>query len=160
MGRIVAFALLVSLLALVGIIASGGVERSTEQQAQIDRKEAAPRPVPAEDDPVPAAPRTRRVVQREQGRLAATVTMDRLHFGQERVEVKAGESVRWVNSDRVPHVLLADDAVGAGARPTFASDRIAPGDAYRTTFETPGLVRYVCTLHPTSMLAYVVVTRP
>ncbi len=160
MGRIVAVALLVTLLAAAGILAAGGVQRDPAQQAEIDRREAAPRPVPAEDDPVPAAPRTRPVVQRAQGRLGATVTMDRLSFASPRVEVDQGESVRWVNRDRVPHVLLADDAVGAGARPTFASRTIARGASYRTTFETPGLVRYVCTLHPTSMVAYVVVSEP
>lgn len=157
MGRIIILAVLLCALAAVGVIAAGGVVLDPEQQAEIDRKAAAPFVVPPEVDPVPPAPKLRPVSAPAQGRLGATVTMDQLHFGAKRTEVTAGESVRWVNRDRVAHELLSDDAIGAGAKPTFASKAIARGGSFRTTFENPGLVRYVCVLHPTSMVAYVVV---
>ena len=157
MGRLVLLALVLCAAAAAVIVASGGVERDPAQQAEIDREAAAPRPVPKEEDPIPPAPRTRPIVQPEQGRLGATVVMDRLHFGTRRVRVRAGESVRWVNRDRVAHDVLADDAGGAGSPSSFASGRLAPGRSYRTTFPVRGTVRYVCVLHPTSMVAEVVV---
>ncbi|MBA2350142.1 MAG: hypothetical protein H0V81_17850, partial [Solirubrobacterales bacterium] len=52
---------------------------------------------------------------------------------------------------------LQADGGGAGVPPSFASGEIRPGASYRTTFTTPGVVRYVCTLHPSSMVAFVVV---
>lgn len=157
MGRLIILALLVSALAAAGIVAAGGVTLEPEQQAKIDREAAAPRPVPAEE-PIPPAPRTKPVAQPEQGRLAKTLVMDRLHFSTNRVEVEVGESVRWVNRDQVAHELLSDDAEGAGSRPSFSSGTIPRGGSFRATFDTPGLLGYVCTLHPIPMSAFVVVT--
>lgn len=155
MGRIVGLALLVTLVSTVAVVAAGGVRFSPKQRAAQAREAAKPFRVPAEPDPLPPAPKLARVALPAQGRVGATVTMSRLHFDEHRVTITEGESVRWVNRDDEAHVLLADDQGGAGSDATFASGRIPPGHSFRATPDRTGLIRYVCTLHPTSMVAYV-----
>lgn len=157
MTRIVVVCLFVALLAGAGVVAAGGVSFSAEQQAEIDREAARPYEVPPESDTLPPAPKLAAVAAPRQGPVGATVTMDELGFDDRRVTVRAGQSVRWVNRDGVAHELLADDAQGAGSTPSFTSGEIRPGRSFRATFATPGETRYVCTLHPTSMRATVVV---
>lgn len=155
MGRIVGLALLVAVAATVAIIALGGVELSPKQQAKQAREAAAPFKVPKDPDPLPPAPKLARVALPAQGRVGATVTLQDLHLRPRRIVVKEGESVRWVNRDSEPHVLLADDQGGAGSAATFKSGKIEPGHSFRATLDRVGTLRYVCTLHPTAMVGYI-----
>ncbi len=88
---------------------------------------------------------------------AAVVNMagELLKFLPARLEIKAGETVVWKNSSKEPHTVTADprQATNAadvklpkGAQP-FDSGYLNPGHNYQHTFTTPGIYRYVCTLH-------------
>jgi plastocyanin len=58
------------------------------------------------------------------------------------VTVKAGQTVRWTNSDPVAHTVTAKSGS------TVDSGTIASGKTYETKFTKAGKVDYVCTIHP------------
>lgn len=58
------------------------------------------------------------------------------------VSLRAGQTVRWTNTDDVVHTVTSRSP---GAR--FDSGRIAPGDRFDYTFKDSGVFRYVCTIH-------------
>jgi plastocyanin len=89
-------------------------------------------------------------------------------FDPEKVTIKSGEVVRWVNDNAGPsHTVTTDPAmvqneddveIPGGAKP-FSSGVIKPGKFYQHTFEVPGTYRYACAPHEGSkMLGVVVVT--
>lgn len=106
----------------------------------------------------------------DQGAPAATVHMTSTNkFDPEKVTIKAGEAVRWVNENAGPsHTVTTDSSmvqnendveIPDGAKP-FSSGVIKPGKFYQHTFEVPGTYRYACAPHEGSkMLGVVVVTR-
>jgi plastocyanin len=64
-----------------------------------------------------------------------------LAYGVDRVDVRPGGTVVWVNDDPVAHTATADDA-------SWNSDLIAPGDRWARTFSEVGEYSYHCTPHP------------
>ena len=106
----------------------------------------------------------------DQGTPAATVHMTAANkFDPEKVTIKAGEAVRWVNENAGPsHAVTTDSSmvqnendveIPDGAKP-FSSGVIKPGKFYQHTFEVPGTYRYACAPHEGSkMLGVVVVTK-
>ena len=106
----------------------------------------------------------------DQGAPAATVHMTAANkFDPEKVTIKAGEAVRWVNENAGPsHAVTTDSSMVQNeddveipdrAKP-FSSGVIKPGKFYQHTFEVPGTYRYACAPHEGSkMLGVVVVTR-
>jgi len=106
----------------------------------------------------------------DQGAPAATVHMTAANkFNPEKVTIKAGEAVRWVNENAGPsHAVTTDSSmvqnendveIPDGAKP-FSSGVIKPGKFYQHTFKVPGTYRYACAPHEGSkMLGVVVVTK-
>jgi plastocyanin len=72
------------------------------------------------------------------------------------IEVDAGQSVYFNNSDSVPHTISAGtpDAPDLDA---FDSGLLAPGDNWEFTTSEPGTYTYFCALHP-DMTATIVVS--
>ena len=62
-------------------------------------------------------------------------------FHDQRVEVRAGTTVEWHNDDPLGHTVTADDG-------SFTSPLIAPGQAWRHSFDRPGTYSFHCTPHP------------
>lgn len=73
-----------------------------------------------------------------------------LAYGSDRVEVRPGATVVWVNDDPVAHSATADDA-------SWDSALIDPGHRWARTFSEVGEHAYHCTPHP-FMKAVIVVT--
>jgi len=73
-----------------------------------------------------------------------TVDMKDIKFVPDAVTVKTGTTIRWTNSDQVPHTVTKEDGPGA----KFDSGNIDPGGDYEETFKQAGEVSYVCTIHP------------
>lgn len=71
-----------------------------------------------------------------------TVTIEGLKFVPERLEVKAGDSVTWVNKDPVPHTVTAKAA-------RIESGDIAPGKRWKLVVKKKGEIDYLCSVHPT-----------
>ena len=77
---------------------------------------------------------------------AKTVTVDMkdIKYVPKDVTVKAGTTVKWTNSDEVPHTVTKESGPGA----EFDSGNIDGGGEFEHVFEEPGKVDYVCTVHP------------
>jgi plastocyanin len=69
------------------------------------------------------------------------VTIDNFTFAPERVSVKAGTIVTWINRDDIPHTVTSATRV-------FKSKALDTDDKFSFTFTTPGTYEYFCSLHP------------
>jgi plastocyanin len=71
----------------------------------------------------------------------AAVKIDNFTFVPQRVTVKAGTTVTWINEDDIPHTI-------ASTAKTFRSKVMDTEDKFSFTFTTPGTFEYFCSLHP------------
>jgi plastocyanin len=78
------------------------------------------------------------------GAEAASVDIPEIAFEPADITVKAGTTVTWTNSDDIPHTVTKEGGPGA----EFDSGDLDPGSTFEQTFDAPGKVGYVCTIHP------------
>ena len=71
----------------------------------------------------------------------ATVKIDNFTFAPQRLTVKAGTTVTWINGDDIPHTI-------ASTAKAFRSKVLDTDDKFSFTFATPGAFEYFCSLHP------------
>ena len=69
------------------------------------------------------------------------VKIDNFAFAPQRVVVKAGTTVIWINDDDIPHTV-------ASSAKLFKSNALDTKDKFSFTFTTPGAYEYFCSLHP------------
>jgi plastocyanin len=69
------------------------------------------------------------------------VKIDNFTFAPQRVTVKAGTTVTWINEDDIPHTV-------ASSAKLFKSKALDTDDKFSFTFSTPGTYDYFCSLHP------------
>ena len=81
----------------------------------------------------------------------AEVAIDNFTFGPNVLTVKTGTTVRWVNRDDIPHLVVDK------GRKVFRSKVLDTDDSYSFTFDKPGTYDYFCGLHP-HMTGQIVVT--
>jgi plastocyanin len=62
------------------------------------------------------------------------------------LRVKVGSTVRWTNYDSVEH-----NVTSKGGPDHFASKNFSEGGTVEFKLSKPGIVHYVCTIHPTTM---------
>ena len=76
--------------------------------------------------------------------LAATetVTINNYSFTPTTLIVHAGDTVIWVNQDRLPHTATALDGK------SFDSGAIDPGANWKFVFTKAGHYNYRCAIHP------------
>jgi plastocyanin len=110
---------------------------------------------------VPAAPQ-------ESGTVVVKMTEEH-KFVPEKLTIKAGQTVQWVNDDKdMPHEVTTDPNVAndpsnvsmpEGAQP-FDSRLIASGKSFQHQFTVPGPYHYACPPHENDgMLGEVTVTK-
>lgn len=125
-------ALLVACLAL-GLVAAGcgsdddedgGSAQTTEQPPQSDTAEPATGGAAAGD--------------------TTAVSMKDIEFVPMDVTVKAGATIKWTNDDSITHTVTKTGGPGK----EFDSGNVAGGGTFEQTFDTPGKIDYVCTIHP------------
>src|SRR5215475_12678766 len=68
------------------------------------------------------------------------VKIDNFTFGPQKLTVKVGDTVTWINEDDIPHNLVS---IGHFRSPALDTD-----DKFSFTFKTPGTFEYFCALHP------------
>jgi plastocyanin len=71
----------------------------------------------------------------------AEVEIDQFAFIPQRITVKAGTTVTWVNEDDAPHTVASSSKL-------FKSKALDTQDKFSFTFMTPGTYAYFCSVHP------------
>ena len=71
----------------------------------------------------------------------AEVEIDQFAFIPQRITVKAGTTVTWINEDDTPHTVASSSKL-------FKSKALDTQDKFSFTFTTPGTFAYFCSLHP------------
>jgi plastocyanin len=69
------------------------------------------------------------------------IIIDQFTFTPQRITVKAGATVAWINDDDIPHTVASSTKV-------FKSKALDTSDKFSFTFTTPGVYEYFCSLHP------------
>jgi plastocyanin len=69
------------------------------------------------------------------------VEIDNFTFSPQRITVKAGTTVTWMNADDTPHTVVSSAKV-------FKSKALDTDDSFSFTFTTPGVYEYFCSVHP------------
>jgi plastocyanin len=77
------------------------------------------------------------------------VGIDNLAFDPDDLTVTVGTTVRWTNREAIPHTVRSSSN-------EFDSGIMEEGDTFEYTFDTAGVIDYICGLHP-SMKARVTV---
>ena len=70
------------------------------------------------------------------------------------VRVRVGSTITWTNYDTVEHNVTSQ-----GGPQSFASKNFGEGGTFTITASRPGLIRYLCTIHPTTMNGTIEVVR-
>jgi plastocyanin len=65
-------------------------------------------------------------------------------FRPDNIIIGKGDTVRWVNSDNISHLLGSMPFIGEGG---LSSPDIAPGKSWEYTFDEPGEYFYICFIH-------------
>jgi len=71
-------------------------------------------------------------------------------FQPAELTVFVGEPVTWTNKGAGPHTVTFDDA-------TVDSGQVLPGASFGHVFDTPGTFTYHCAIHPSAMVATIIV---
>ena len=69
------------------------------------------------------------------------VKIDNFAFLPQRLAVKAGTTVTWMNADDSPHTVASNTKL-------FKSKALDTDDRFSFTFTTPGVYEYFCSVHP------------
>lgn len=88
------------------------------------------------------APRPARIAAPPPGRnTVVRASMREMAFRPLRIQVAAGATVVWTNSDAMVHTVTSDDG-------RWSSGAIEPGATWRRRFDHPGTYTFHCTPHP------------
>ena len=72
---------------------------------------------------------------------ANEITIDNFTFTPKELTVAVGTTIKWVNHDDIPHLVVNKDKV-------FRSKALDTDDSYSFTFASAGTFDYFCGLHP------------
>jgi plastocyanin len=70
------------------------------------------------------------------------------------VRVRVGSTIRWTNYDTVEHNVTSE-----GGPQRFASKNFGEGASFEVRASRPGVIHYLCTIHPASMNGTIEVVR-
>lgn len=71
-----------------------------------------------------------------------SVSMKNIQFNPAKINAKVGQTITWTNDDSVQHDVTAM----SGAK--FRSSLVPAGGTYKFKVTKPGVIKYVCTIHP------------
>ncbi|MFZ1765879.1 MAG: plastocyanin/azurin family copper-binding protein [Candidatus Nitrotoga sp.] len=81
--------------------------------------------------------------ERHATRMPITVTIDAFQFQPDKIRIKRGQSVIFINKDEVPHTVTPDK------NGHFVSSGIIKGgEQHEVFFESAGVQNYSCDFHP------------
>ena len=73
--------------------------------------------------------------------VSHTVRIEAMQFSPASLEVKAGDTITWINSDPFAHEVIADNKA-------FHSVAIQAGKSWTFKADAKGMFPYFCGLHP------------
>lgn len=76
-----------------------------------------------------------------------TVTMKNTAFTPQKIKIKKGTTVKWVNEDTVRHNVIALNDNDQSGLPN-TNPLLGNGESYTFTFELAGTFEYKCSPHP------------
>ncbi|MBI4715411.1 MAG: cupredoxin domain-containing protein [Nitrospirae bacterium] len=87
------------------------------------------------------------------GPVTVTVEKEVLAFNPQVVEIRKGESIRWINHDVQPHFLAASKSSEKLESLTTQGDlllfkTLEPGETYDQSISDVGAFFYYCGIHP------------
>jgi plastocyanin len=91
-----------------------------------------------------------------------TVTVNDFFFGPNSVTIHKGRSIRWVWSElnAYPHDVHLKSGPKGVKKTLYSTKTTAVTEArFQRKFTTPGVYRFICTIHPTEMKLNVVVKK-
>jgi plastocyanin len=91
-----------------------------------------------------------------------TVTVNDFYYGPNAVTIRKGRSIRWVWSElnTYPHdVHLRKGPRGVKKTLYSTKTTAVTGARFQRKFTTPGVYKFICTIHPTEMKLTVVVKK-
>ncbi|HWX75446.1 MAG TPA: plastocyanin/azurin family copper-binding protein [Solirubrobacteraceae bacterium] len=62
------------------------------------------------------------------------------------LKAKVGSTIAWTNEDPIEHNVTSQSGPAK-----FASKNFGQGQSFRVTLTRPGVLHYLCTIHPTTM---------
>ena len=62
------------------------------------------------------------------------------------IRVKVGTTIRWTNFDPIVH-----NVTSRGGPASFSSGSLVKGSSFQVVLKHPGVVHYLCTIHPVTM---------
>jgi plastocyanin len=72
-----------------------------------------------------------------------SVVMKNINFNPNKIYAKVGQTVTWTNRDDAPHNVTYVSG------PPFASSRtFTNGESWTLKLTKPGIIQYICTIHP------------
>jgi plastocyanin len=71
------------------------------------------------------------------------VKIEKMEFVPQRLVVKAGTTVAWLNMEKRSNHSVFFEQEGLAE-----SDRLFPGETWQRTFDKPGVYSYICGPHP------------
>lgn len=109
----------------------------------------------------------RKVVQKSPVELTPTKVLPQAHvsttkdgFTPQTIQVKKGQSVTWINTDKSPHQVASDPHPTHTNLPGFDSqEALTLNDSFTFTFEKTGTFTYHDNLNPLKFRGTVVVTK-
>ncbi|HEX4635658.1 MAG TPA: cupredoxin family copper-binding protein [Rhizomicrobium sp.] len=69
------------------------------------------------------------------------VTIKNFDYAPMELNITTGTTVVWKNLDGEPHTIASTDGL-------FRSPALDQNDSFRFTFATPGVYKYICSIHP------------
>jgi plastocyanin len=87
------------------------------------------------------------------------VRMRRLAFAPKTIRLRIGDRVVWRNADNVGHNVTSQQDPAGTNLVDLGSPTIPAGGTYSFVATHAGDATYVCTIHPTTMQARIIVTR-
>src|SRR5947208_9662292 len=140
MSRLVALAIVVA----IALMASSGGSLAV----QGDPAQGKPCPAAGAATPSPGASPTASPTATHEASPEAsprgpgcTVDIHDFGFHPDQIEITAGTTVTWTNTDTVPHTVTATDR-------SFDSSILDPAANFSHTFDKPGTYTYACMIHP------------
>jgi len=85
---------------------------------------------------------------------AASVAYRNIAIAPDHLTVHVGQRVRWQNFDATPH-----NVTSAGGVQQFRSKDFGRGGTFMITADKVGVIHYVCTIHPASMVGTITVVQ-